>query len=192
MNKPAYKIIISGEGGQGVQSLAHAFAVAAFNKGLKVAYMPNYGVEQRGGVSLGFLQISATEIGFPKFSKADIVVVMCERAVERTKQYIGEDTLYIYDSSQIRNDLLHDIKTEKLAIPATELASNKLTPKVFNMILAGALEEEMGTVGLKALEDAFESMFATKYKKHPQLRNMNKKALELGVKEARQAYTVNN
>jgi 2-oxoglutarate ferredoxin oxidoreductase subunit gamma len=46
------KIIIAGEGGQGIQTIAHAFARAAFLDDLNVSFMPNYGVEQRGGVSL--------------------------------------------------------------------------------------------------------------------------------------------
>lgn len=183
-----YRIVISGEGGQGVQSLAHAFANAAYNSGLNITYMPNYGVEQRGGVSLGYLQFGKGEIGFPKFQTADFLIVMCERAIERTKEYIGDNTLYIYDSSQIESSKIKDIYAEKLAIPATEMASKKLTPKVFNMILAGALVQETKNISRADLEKAFEEIFADKYKEKPQLRHLNKKAIELGERLAKEAF----
>jgi 2-oxoglutarate ferredoxin oxidoreductase subunit gamma len=187
-NKQIYRLIVAGEGGQGIQALAHIFAETAFAAGLNVAYMPNYGVEQRGGVSLGYLQFGKGNIGFPKFQTADILIVMCSRAVKRVEQYVGSDTLCIYDSSQISSDELKDIAAEKIAIPATETATKKLSPKVFNMILAGAMISEIDVLKRTEIESTFESFFGEKYKKHPELRNLNKKALILGEKLAKDSY----
>jgi len=186
--KDIYRILIAGEGGQGVQTMAHVLARAAFDAGLHVAFMPNYGVEQRGGVSLAYIQIGTGQIGFPKFSKADIIVNMRERAVQRVNEYIGEDTLYIYDNDLIEGSALRHVAAEKLAIPATSSASAKLTPKVFNMIMLGALVCELKVLDTKHLEQALEEEFASKYVKKPQLRNFNKKAVELGIKMAKEAY----
>lgn len=188
MNKELTRILIAGEGGQGVQRIAHAFTHAAFNADLHVSYMPNYGVEQRGGVSLGFLQFGAEEIGFPKFSTADILVVMCSRAIERTKQYIGDNTLYIYDDGLINSSEIADILAQKIAIPATKIANEKLTPKAFNMILAGALLSEVEGLTLKGIEEAIEVDFKDKYLEKPELKSFNKRALELGYKLAKEAY----
>lgn len=190
MESKIYRIIIAGEGGQGVQVLAHAFAQAAFEANLHVSYMPNYGVEQRGGVSLGFLQFGKGVIGFPKFQTADILVVMCSRAIERTKQYVGENTIYIYDSSQIESKEVAEIVAEKLPIPATEYATNKLIPKVFNMILAGAIISEVNVLSRADIEKSLDKFFTDKYKKQPQLRHFNKKALSLGAELAKKAYEV--
>ncbi|MGI6142300.1 MAG: 2-oxoacid:acceptor oxidoreductase family protein [bacterium] len=63
--------------------------------------MPNFGVEQRGGVSIAFVQIGTEKIGAPKFKKADILVALSHRAVERTKSHLAPNTLFIYDSSSI-------------------------------------------------------------------------------------------
>jgi 2-oxoglutarate ferredoxin oxidoreductase subunit gamma len=188
MKKEVYRIIFAGEGGQGVQSLAHAYTKAAFEAGLHVAYMPNYGVEQRGGVSLGYLQFGKGTIGFPKFQKADILVVLCKRAIDRTLTYIGDQTVYIYDSSQIKSSDLAGVFAEKLAIPATETATKKLEPKVFNMILAGAILPEIEGITEKDLEKAFSFIFAKKYKEKPQLKHLNEKALKLGVALSKEAY----
>jgi 2-oxoglutarate ferredoxin oxidoreductase subunit gamma len=188
MEKNTYKIILAGEGGQGVQSIALAFTRAAYHAGLNVAYMPNYGVEQRGGVSLGFLQLGSGIIGFPKFKKADILIVMCERAVERTRMYVGKETLYLFDSDLISSKKLADIHSQKLPIPATSIATQKLEPKVFNMILAGALFSEIKIVDKKFLDLGLEDIFQDKYKKKAQLRNLNKRAIELGARLAEEVY----
>lgn len=190
MSREVYRILIAGEGGQGVQVIAHVLARAAFDEGLHVAYLPNYGVEQRGGVSLAFLQIGTGVIGFPKFSKADIIVNMRARAIERVDGYVYDETLYVYDSDLISSLELVHVAAEKLAIPATSLASAKLEPKVFNMIMAGALSAELGILDGKYLEQALELVLASKYAKKPQLRHMNKKALEMGEKLAKEAYKV--
>jgi 2-oxoglutarate ferredoxin oxidoreductase subunit gamma len=182
------KIIIAGEGGQGVQSIAHILTNSAFASGLNVSFMPNYGVEQRGGVSLGFIQLGNGVIGFPKFAKADILLVMCERAIARTKQYIGTETLYIYDSDQIEKSELGSIHAQKLGIPATSTANQKLDGKVFNMILLGAILEETGLIKRDIVEKELEKYFIDKYEKKAQLRNLNKKAVELGQRLAKEAY----
>jgi 2-oxoglutarate ferredoxin oxidoreductase subunit gamma len=186
--KSVKKIVITGEGGQGVQILAHALAKAAFMEGLNVVYMPNYGVEQRGGVSIGYLQIGKGEIGFPKFKEADLLVVLCDRAVERTKEYLGDNTLYVYDTGQIHGRSLKNIAAEKLPIPATEVATVKLEPRVSNMVIAGALLSEITEIPLKTFEKVLDELLADKYKKKPQLRNLNKKALEYGSRLAKEAY----
>ena len=78
------RIALAGEGGQGVQSIAEILAEAAYNENQQALYIPNFGLEQRGGVSIAFLQFSDKRIGAPKFQKADIVIALSERAVART------------------------------------------------------------------------------------------------------------
>ncbi|MFH1789565.1 MAG: 2-oxoacid:acceptor oxidoreductase family protein [bacterium] len=81
------KILLSGDGGQGIQTIADIITRSAHEKGLYVSDIPNFGLEQRGGVSLAFLQISNEEILYPKFTKPDILLIMSEQADFRTKIY---------------------------------------------------------------------------------------------------------
>ncbi|MDO4542586.1 MAG: 2-oxoacid:acceptor oxidoreductase family protein, partial [Bacillota bacterium] len=60
------RIMLAGEGGQGVQSVAAILSEASYAAGREVMYIPNFGVEQRGGVSIAFMQISDEVIGSPK------------------------------------------------------------------------------------------------------------------------------
>lgn len=95
------KIALAGEGGQGVQSIAEILAEAANAGGKQAIYIPNFGVEQRGGVSIAYVQISDDAIGAPKFQKADILIPLSPRAVKRTRMHAGRDTIYIYDNSLV-------------------------------------------------------------------------------------------
>lgn len=179
------KILIAGEGGQGIQALAKILVKSAHVAKKKVAFLPNFGIEQRGGVSLAFVQISTETIPFPKFKKADYVVVFSRRALIRVKDYLHPETIIIFDNSLISEVALSGISAEKVAIPASYVAKEKLVPKVFNIIMLGALVQEIGTVKINIVEKELQSFFAEKFKKEPQLKHFNLAAFEIGLKTAK-------
>lgn len=181
------KIALAGEGGQGVQSVAEIIAEAANEEGREAIYIPNFGVEQRGGVSIAFLQISDEPIGSPKFEIGDIVVALSDRAVLRTRQYVGENTIFVYDSSieGIENDLPTNAK-KILAIPALEVAKNELHPRVFNVIIMGAVLEATGVVSMEQAKKAIEKKLGYKFEKDPSLRELNYKAIDRGASLVRE------
>lgn len=236
------KIALAGEGGQGVQSIAEILAEAANEEGKQALYIPNFGVEQRGGVSIAYVQISDGPIGAPKFQKADILIPLSPRAVNRTKIHAGPNTVYIYDNSLIQegevNDNIigiqyydvtppcptagmpgapetnvempnHDLQQELIAgepktcsfaksgpgiepadvpsevkrvipIPANDIARNELHPRVFNMIILGAVIAATQVLPLESIKQALEAKLGDKFKANPDLRDMNFKALERG------------
>ena len=179
------KILIAGEGGQGVQSIAEILARAANEQDKFTTYIPNFGVEQRGGVSLAFLQIDNKPIGYPKFDQADIIVAMCNRAVEVVKKYITDESLLIYDSSFISDDkikILQGIVKKYLCIPAKQIAQKELSIKVANIIFLGALSQELGDLSAEQIKTAMNNQF----KSHPEFQGMNKKAFEKGLQYAKE------
>ncbi len=169
--KQTIRILIAGEGGQGIQTIGEIMARAGFKQGKHTSYIPNFGVEQRGGVSLAFVQISDKVITFPKFQKADIMVVLAQRAVPRTSQYISTDTIYIYDS-----DL---VKHKGVGIAATKIAGRELSPRVFNMVILGALLNLAG-IRRESIVEVLDEVLGEKFKKRPELRDLNLKALDIG------------
>lgn len=178
-----YKIVIAGEGGQGVQSVAAILSEAAYNKGKEVLYIPNFGVEQRGGVSIAFLQISDERIDAMKFTKADIVIALSGRSVTRTKQYADERTLYIYDTAAEPNEA--DIPTnakEVMTVEATNICKRDLHPRVFNVFVMGALLAVTDIFEMDDVKLALEEKLGAKFAKNPALREMNFTALEAGFK----------
>ncbi|MEL7568570.1 MAG: 2-oxoacid:acceptor oxidoreductase family protein [Dehalobacterium sp.] len=180
------KIAIAGEGGQGVQSVANIIAEAAYATGKQALYIPNFGVEQRGGVSIAFIQISDETIGSPKFPKGDIVVALSDRAVRRMKQYIDERTVFVYDSAikGVEEDLPASAK-KIIPIPAIQIAQEEYHPRVFNVIIMGAVIEATKVVGMEDAKQALEKKLAYKFDKDPSLRELNYKALERGAELVR-------
>jgi 2-oxoglutarate ferredoxin oxidoreductase subunit gamma len=176
------KIALAGEGGQGVQSVAGIITEAANEEGKEALYIPNFGVEQRGGVSIAFVQISDAKVGAPKFRTADIVVALSDRAVRRTAMYVGPETLFVYDASieGVENDLPRNAR-KILAIPAIKVAKEELQPRVFNVMIMGAVIKATKVVGLEKAKAALEKKLGYKFEQNPELRELNFKALERGM-----------
>lgn len=225
------KIAVAGEGGQGVQSIAQILAEAAYDEGKNAVYIPNFGVEQRGGVSIAFLQIGEGQIGAPRFVEADILIPLSPRAVNRTKMHAGKQTTYIYDNSIIAEGEVNDniiglqyfdvtppcpVSDEPnqdlsggvvagepktcsvtrpgngvdpadipevkkvVAIPANDIAKNELHPRVFNVIILGAIIAATEVLPLDSIKKALEKNLGAKFAANPKLREMNYTALERG------------
>ncbi|MFH1366579.1 MAG: 2-oxoacid:acceptor oxidoreductase family protein [Patescibacteria group bacterium] len=183
------KILIAGEGGQGVQTMAKLLNQSAYDKGLKVSYIPNYGVEQRGGVSIAFIYIQDKPVIFPKFDKADLVVILSERSVLRTWRYVGSESIVIYNSSYITPKLINSQKPRiknLIPIDATNLAQNKLkSPRVFNTIVLGAILGKLGKVTFAEMKRAIKKSLGAKIKAKPELETLNNDALKMGMELVR-------
>lgn len=211
----AIRIVLAGEGGQGVQVIANILAESANAEGKEAIYIPNFGVEQRGGVSIAYVQIDDKRIGSPKFPKGDIVIALSNRAVDRTRRYVDERTTFVYDSSlvaaaeidehamgiqavdadprsQRRTEVIDDSKEREtvklpdnaanvIGIPANDIAKNELHPRVFNIMILGAVLKATGVVPLERIKAAIEDKLGDKFEKNPELRDLNYRALEKGM-----------
>lgn len=181
------KIILVGEGGQGVQTISKIIAVAAQNSGKFSSYLPSFGVEQRGGVSIAYLQISSQPISYPRFNQADIVVAFCNRAIPAVKDYIQDNSLFVYDNSAISNKDLEKIKDRirnYLAIPAQSIGREKFSTKVSNVVLLGAIAAHLKEINFQEFENAILKEFAKKIAEKPELKDLNLDALKAGQEEA--------
>lgn len=176
------KMALAGEGGQGVQSVANILVEAAYDEGKEALYIPNFGVEQRGGVSIAYVQISEESIGSPKFKYADVVIALSDRAVVRTQKYVNENTLFVYDAgiNGVEEYLPKNAK-KVLAIPAMDVARKDFHPRVFNVIILGAVIGVTGVVSEEQAKEAIEKRLGYKFEENPKLRELNFKALERGI-----------
>lgn len=165
------KILVAGEGGQGVQVVAEILAKAAFLEGISSLYIPNFGVEQRGGVSLGFVVIDKEEVFYPKFEKAEIMAVFCDRAIERVKSYIGPQTQVVLSPA---------VKSEQA--PGVRLKSN-LEPKTWNIVILGKIMALQDLVSKEGVKKAMEERFTRWFEKNPALRDLDFQAFEEGGRQ---------
>jgi len=119
------KILIAGEGGQGIQTAARILAESAYHEGKEVVYIPNFGVEQRGGFSIAFVIIDSQPITYPKFETADILAVMTDKVMTRVKKHQGEKTIILKNTSNLA--LLKElVEKTKIVKPSTlEAVTNK-------------------------------------------------------------------
>lgn len=192
-------IMLAGEGGQGVQLIAQILAYAAEKQGKYASYIPNFGVEQRGGVSVAYVKISKSPITYPKFRYADILVVLSDRAVKRTQNYIDDNTIYIYDDSLVHNQNIpvtdrehkkgphkhssREIIKKLINLPAHEIAKDEqLDPKSFNFIILGAILAIIGKIADEKVEDVVDEQLGEKLKKQKELYEVNIAALHTGIK----------
>lgn len=177
------RIILVGEGGQGVQSVGEIIAKAAQKSGKFATYLPSFGVEQRGGVSKVFLQISSKPIPYPRFSQAELVVAFSNRSVEQAKNFIFFNSLFIYDSSAIEDSYLKKIKepVNFLKVPAEQIARQNYIPKVANMIILGAILAHLKEIPYQQFEKTVLEEFADKIVKNPKIKDLNLGALKEGL-----------
>ena len=175
-----FKIVICGEGGQGVQSIAKIIALAAFEQGKKAVYVPYFSTEKRGGVTEAFAQIGNFVPAYPKFAKADLWVVLSQRAIERIEEFLKDGTEIIVNSYLVK-DLSRIARWHPKEIDAGRIAKEEFKkPRVFNMIVMGAMVKRIPGLDKDKFEAALDHVFASKYAKDPSLKELNRKAFEKG------------
>lgn len=178
-------ILISGEGGLGAQIIGETLVKAIHSSGKYTSYMPNFGVEQRGGVSLAFLQISNKPIIYPKFESADIIIVMSDRSIPAVEKYIVENTLLIFDSSNIDNEVLQQLRDKvlkSLNLNAKLYATENLSSKVANMIFLGAILKYLPEIKVETVKDLLTKKLQGT--KNEQYLDMDFKAIDYGIQLA--------
>lgn len=161
------KILLAGEGGQGVQVAAEILAHAAFLENKPASLIPNFGVEQRGGVSVAFV-IIGEDASYPKFDQADILAIFCDRAWERVKRYVGTQTKIIAGPAVTKRMM------EKQWFMVN---GENLEEKVWNMRLVGEIVSLTAVVKKESLKQVLEERFKDKFTQNPSLREMNLQAL---------------
>ena len=176
--KKQLDILIVGEGGQGVQKIAEILARAAFSQNFRATYIPNFTVQQRGGVSSAFVRISQDLIVYPKFLKADLIVILSNRSVERIEKFLTPKTDIIYNSTLVKN-----LKYKKaIAIPATQIAQ-ELSKRSFNMVMLGVIAREIKIIKIEAIRQETNKIFHDKYKSDSELEKKNNQALDSGYNQ---------
>lgn len=156
------KILLAGEGGQGVQLVGELLAKAAFEEGKSTLLIPNFGVEQRGGVSLAFVVVDQREVVYPKFEKAELLVVFCDRAIERVKRYADNQTQIIFGP----------------AVREKPSLKTNLPPKVWNIFLLGKIIRQTQIVNIQTILRVMEEKLKDKFVKDPQLKELDFQALQ--------------
>ncbi len=176
------KILLAGEGGQGVQTIAKIITESSARSGKEVLYIPYFGVEQRGTPSISFITVSDKPIHYPRFKTADIAVVVISRAIEKASEYISPNTEVIFDSSTTDHTKFHKRMARIMAIPATKIAKEKFSQKAFNMIILGTLARRLN-LNINIVWEVAEENLMEKLK-NKEVKENNRQALVFGYEAA--------
>ena len=146
-----YEVILSGSGGQGVVLAGKILAEAASIYDNKEAVMTqSYGPEARGGASRAEVIISTSAIDYPKVMKADILLVMTQRALDAYGKMLKDEGLLITDEIFVKDIPPHFKNVFKA--PFTQLSMKLLElPIVVNIIALGSLAAVSKIVSREAL-----------------------------------------
>lgn len=140
------RVLISGEGGQGVRVISYTLATLLANLGYEVTLLYDYDSSVRGGMSMAHLTFGKEPIDNPAIDRADILLKLADRA----GGLIAEKTV-------CEEGLCSDE-----GIPFSRLGMEHFGKEVFgNMIALGRL---MALVGVEASEKDLAGVLPLKYR----------------------------
>lgn len=177
-------VIIAGFGGQGVMVIGQLLAYTACETTDKfVTYFPSYGAEQRGGTANCFVVISDDEVGAPKVSKADLLVVLNQPSMDRFKDAVVPGGAVIVNTSIVK-DIPEYEDVTVVEADAGNIAIELGNPKVMNLVIAGAL---VGYSDILPAENVLQTAFKKLGAKRPELNPLNEAAFRKGLEIGRAA-----
>jgi len=140
------KVIISGEGGQGVRVISHTMATLLANLGYQVSLLYDYDSAVRGAMSVAYLVFDREPIANPVIQEADILLKLSDKA-----EGLGAE------KTVCQTGLCTDEE-----IPFGKLGIEKFGREIFgNMIALGRL---MALVGVEVAEEELAKVLPLKYK----------------------------
>jgi 2-oxoglutarate ferredoxin oxidoreductase subunit gamma len=172
------EVIIAGFGGQGVMLMGRLLAYAGMLEGRKVAWMPSYGPEMRGGTANCTVIISSEEIASPIVPHPKSIIVMNTPSLDKFEPTVQKDGLIIINKSLIDQKAKRD-DVGVVRVPANDIANKLGNLKVANMVILGSYIKNSGTVKMKTI---FKTLEKTLTGHKQKLIAINKLALEEGAK----------
>lgn len=171
------EIIIAGFGGQGVLLMGRLIAYAGMLEGKKVAWMPSYGPEMRGGTANCTVIVSSDEVASPVVPNPMTLIAMNKPSLDKFEPEVEKGGTIIFNESLIsQNVKRNDVQVFK--VPANEIANELGNLRVANMVALGAYVAERKTVQMESIFQALEKILG---KKSDKIVELNKKALEQGA-----------
>ena len=176
------EVIIAGFGGQGVMLMGRLLAYAGMLEGKKVAWMPSYGPEMRGGTANCTVIISSEEIASPVVPYPKSIIVMNKPSLDKFEPTVQKGGLIIINKSLIDQNTKRD-DVGVVRVPANDIANKLGNLKVSNMVILGSYIKNSGIV---KMETIFKTLEKTLTGRKQKLIAINKLALEEGAKLAKE------
>ena len=169
-------VTICGSGGQGILLSGTLIAHAALEEGKNATWLPSYGAEKRGGLSYCVVVISDSEIASPIPGFPSVIIGLDNIGLNAYEDTLSEEGLVILNTSLIKREIKKkDAKV--LKFPFNDIAGELGNQRVLNMVAAGTYAGATKVLKLESLIKALEKIMS---KKHLNMLDVNKKALQKG------------
>ena len=181
-------IILAGEGGQGILSIAAVIGMAAVDSGMYLKQAEVHGMSQRGGAVQSHLRISDKSIASDLIPEGECDVILSVEPMEalRYLPFLSVEGWVVTSSNPYQNIedypsdevLLEEISKVKnhLIVDAASIAKEVGSLKVSNIVMLGAAYEFLG-LSLESLNGALGSLFE---RKGEEIVRLNVSALNAG------------
>jgi len=157
-----HELLLAGFGGQGMLTIGISLAYAGMAEGKKVAYVPSYGPEMRGGTANCMVTISDKEISSPVVANPGVAIIMNRPSLDKFESRVKPGGVILVNSSLIDRPVCRkDVQVYE--IPTLELATEAGMARAANMVMLGALIGATGVVSLEVVQDALVKTFKGKY-----------------------------
>lgn len=172
------EIIISGFGGQGQLFAGQLLAYAGMMEDRKVAWIPSYGPEMRGGTANCTVVIGDEEVGSPVVLQPSAVVAMNPPSLDKYEKAIKPGGVLVVNTSLGSRPVQRtDIRVVAVAA-SEESISAAGTERLANMVALGALLALLPVVSLDSLLAALRKVLG---ERKAGLFDANEKALRRGM-----------
>ena len=170
-----HSFLIAGFGGQGLLFAGKYLANKGMMEGKEISWLPSYGPEMRGGTASCSVIVSDEPVGSPIVDKPNVLMVMNLPSLDKYEKTVQPGGMIFLDSSLIDRKVERD-DVKVFYVPATKMAAdNNMT--LANMILTGKILKELGEYDDEAVKASLAKVVSAK---HPEMLDVNLKALELG------------
>ncbi len=176
--KPTFGLLIAGFGGQGVLTIGEVLASAALKTYKNVTWLPTYDTFRRGGRVACYVVLSDREILSPLISVPEVMIIADLPALKIYEKDLVPGGTLIIDNSLVDPAEVTRDDINVVALPASDLAQEIETNRVFNLVLLGAYTAITGALPIEALEGALSESLQQSGKEG--FFSMNKQALRCG------------
>jgi 2-oxoisovalerate ferredoxin oxidoreductase beta subunit len=168
-------IKVAGFGGQGVLLLGQLIAEMGMREHMEVAWLPSYGPEMRSGSAHCHVTLSHDRIGTPLIASPDVVIAMNEISLKKFAPQVAPGGVIFYNRDRLPEDFTPAKGVTIVCMPASEIADQIGSAKVANVVMLGAMLEEIDCLPFHTAMEVIKG-----FVKNEKLLDFNKKALEAG------------
>ena len=170
------RILLAGQGGQGVLSAGRFLAESGLHEGKEVSYLPAYGPEMRGGTANCSVIVAEDPIASPLCTVPDVLIALNAPSFHKFAPRVKSGGIIIVNGS-VSDAYAGRDDVRVIDLPANDLAMEAGDIRSANMAALGALVAATGLVREQSIVNCLQEKFVA----NPRVLDCNRRAFEAGL-----------